>query len=34
MDDYASKVFIGRCEEFIRNPPSKEWDGVWEMKTK
>jgi len=33
-DDTASKVFINRCKEFIKNPPSKDWDGVWEMKTK
>ena len=33
-DDQASKVFISRCKEFIKNPPSKDWDGVWEMKTK
>ncbi|MBD3227438.1 MAG: CHASE2 domain-containing protein [Candidatus Lokiarchaeota archaeon] len=32
--DIASKIFIDRCKEFIQNPPSKDWDGVWEMKTK
>jgi adenylate cyclase len=34
MDDKASHVFITRCQEFIKNPPSKDWDGVWEMETK
>ena len=33
-DDEASKVFIIRCKEFIKNPPAKDWDGVCEMKTK
>jgi len=34
MDDKASHEFITRCQEFLKNPPSKDWDGVWEMKTK
>ena len=33
-DDGASNVFINRCKEFLKNPPPKDWDGVWEMKTK
>jgi adenylate cyclase len=33
-DDKASQVLIDRCKEFVKNPPPKEWDGVWEMKTK
>ncbi len=33
-DDSASHVFIKRCQNFIKNPPPKDWDGVWEMKTK
>jgi adenylate cyclase len=32
--DPASKLFIDRCTGFISNSPSKDWDGVWEMKTK
>ena len=32
--DKASELFISRCQEFLKNPPSKEWDGAWEMKTK
>ena len=34
MDDTASQIFINRCQEFLTNPPPKEWDGVWEMETK
>ena len=33
-DDYVSKMFINRCQDLLKNPPAKEWDGVWEMKTK
>ena len=34
MKDKASDLFINRCKEFMKNPPPKDWDGVWEMKTK
>jgi class 3 adenylate cyclase/CHASE2 domain-containing sensor protein len=34
MDDIASNEIIRRCQEFSKNPPPKDWDGVWEMKTK
>ena len=33
-NDFAAKEFIKRCKEFNKNPPPKEWDGVWVMKTK
>ena len=33
-EDEACNVFISRCEDFIKNPPPKDWDGVCEMKTK
>ena len=33
-DDVASKLFIERCKEYIKNPPKKPWDGSFEMKTK
>jgi adenylate cyclase len=33
-DDIPTKEFIRRCKEFSKKPPSKDWDGVWEMKTK
>ncbi len=32
--DVASKTFIERCEHFIIEPPSADWDGVYEMKSK
>ena len=34
MDDNASHALITRCHEFLKNPPPKDWDGVWEMETK
>ncbi len=34
INDPASHVFINRCQEFLKNPPPKDWDGVWEMETK
>ena len=33
-DDKATSVLITRCQQFIKNPPLKEWDGVWTMETK
>ena len=33
-NDNAAKLFISRCQDFIKDPPPKDWDGVWEMKTK
>ncbi len=33
-EDDASKVFIKRCDEFLKNPPDKDWDGVYIAKTK
>jgi len=32
--DYASKMYIERCEEYRTNPPPKEWDGVYVMTSK
>ncbi|MDQ7023635.1 MAG: adenylate/guanylate cyclase domain-containing protein [Candidatus Gracilibacteria bacterium] len=34
LGDNPSKTYISRCEIFIKNPPEKNWDGVWTMKTK
>lgn len=34
VNDFASKEFIKRCKEFKKNPPAKDWDGVWVMKSK
>jgi len=33
-DDPPSKVFAERCEGFIKNPPSADWDGVYTFTTK
>jgi adenylate cyclase len=32
--DKLSKIYIERCDYFQKNPPDKEWDGVWVMKEK
>jgi adenylate cyclase len=32
--DKAAKMYIGRCDHFIANPPGDEWDGVWVMESK
>ncbi|MBI2429447.1 MAG: adenylate/guanylate cyclase domain-containing protein [Ignavibacteriales bacterium] len=32
--DYASAMYIERCEECKKNPPGKEWDGVYVMTSK
>lgn len=34
MNDKASQMFIARCQEFLKNPPPSQWDGIWEMKIK
>ncbi len=34
LGDYPSKVYIQRCEFYLKNPPIENWDGVFEMKTK
>lgn len=33
-DDGPTEVYINRCKEYIGNPPSENWDGVFTMKTK
>jgi len=33
-DDGPSKTYVGRCDEFIKKPPSKKWDGVYSLKSK
>ncbi len=33
-NDSVSKMYMNRCHEFIKNPPPKDWDGVFIMKTK
>lgn len=34
QDDGPSKVFAARCEEFIKNPPAEDWNGVWNFEVK
>jgi len=33
-DDGPSNTYSGRCDEFMKKPPSKNWDGVYSMKSK
>jgi tetratricopeptide (TPR) repeat protein len=33
-DDGPSRVYVERCGDLLRNPPPKDWDGVYVMKTK
>jgi adenylate cyclase len=33
-NDPPSEVFAKRCEEFMKNPPEDNWDGVWTFMTK
>lgn len=33
-DEPVSKMYIKRCQEFLKDPPAKDWDGVYVMKTK
>lgn len=33
-DDGPSKTYIKRCDEFMKKPPSKKWDGVYSLKSK
>ncbi len=32
--DGPTKVYVERCEFYIKNPPPDDWDGVFVMKTK
>ncbi|MBI4474988.1 MAG: GAF domain-containing protein [Acidobacteria bacterium] len=32
--DYASRMYIDRCEVLKASPPSGDWNGVWVMETK
>lgn len=34
MDDSASRMLISRCQKFLKKPPSRDWDYVWEQETK
>jgi len=32
--DGPSKLYIERCNQYIKNPPGADWDGVFVMTTK
>ena len=34
LDDYPSKVYMNRCQFYLTNEPDKDWDGVFEFKSK
>lgn len=33
-DDGPSKTYYGRCTEFMKSPPPRNWDGVYRLKSK
>ena len=33
-DDTPSRIFMERCDYYIKNPPGEDWDGIYQMKTK
>jgi adenylate cyclase len=33
-DDVPSQLYVERCQEYMRSPPSENWDGVYEFTTK
>ena len=33
-DDGPSKLYLRRAEEFVKNPPPVDWDGVYQLKSK
>ncbi len=34
QDDPVSELYIERCEQYLKEPPPQDWDGVFVMKTK
>lgn len=34
IKDYLPKLYVQRCNFFIKNPPDESWDGVWIMTSK
>ncbi len=32
--DELARLYVGRCNHFISNPPGDKWDGVWTMTSK
>ena len=33
-DDGPSKMYVGRCDTYLKSPPSRGWDGVYTLKSK
>ncbi len=33
-DDGPSKLYVGRCEAYLQNPPADDWDGVFNLTSK
>ncbi len=33
-EDMVAPLFAGRCEAFLKNPPVKDWDGVFTLSEK
>jgi len=33
-DDTPSRIFMERCDYYMKNPPGEDWDGIYQMKTK
>lgn len=33
-EDESSKLFVERCKQYLKNPPGKDWNGSFKMKTK
>ncbi len=33
-EDGPSKLYVDRCDAYIKDPPGEDWDGVYVMKTK
>lgn len=33
-NDGPAQLYVDRCQEYLQNPPTENWDGVYEFKTK
>merc|ERR1711865_324153 len=33
-EDQPCKLFVARCHEYLKDPPPKDWDGVYRPKSK
>jgi adenylate cyclase len=33
-EDAPSKVYVQRCNEYLKTPPANDWDGVYELRSK